>query len=185
MGKNRPYLVPSIVLLILFCLAIHPLSEASAAEDTVVKGGDILQLVIPATALGAAFFLDDREGQKQCVLAFLTNLGLTYGLKYTVNKKRPDSSDHSFPSGHTSAAFQGATFIHLRYGLSYAAFAYLAAVFVAYSRVVSDNHYPEDVVAGAAIGILSSLVFTKPYKGWQVTPTAQKGYYGFCLSRRW
>lgn len=185
MGKKRTYPPPGIVLLILLCVAIPPLSEASAGEDTVVKGGDILQLVIPATALGATFFLDDTEGRKQFALAFLTNLGLTYGLKYTVNKKRPDGSDHSFPSGHTSAAFQGTTFIHLRYGLSYAAFAYLAAGFVAYSQLVSDNHYPEDAVAGAAIGFFSSLVFTKPYKGWQVTPTVQKGFYGFCLGYHW
>ena len=37
MGKKRTYPPPGIVLLILLCVAIPPLSEASAGEDPVVK----------------------------------------------------------------------------------------------------------------------------------------------------
>jgi len=70
-----------------------------------------------------------------------------------VDKKRPTGSNQSFPSGHTSAVFQGAAFIHKRYGLKQAAAAYIGATFVGYSRVESDKHFTEDVIAGAALGI--------------------------------
>jgi membrane-associated phospholipid phosphatase len=35
--------------------------------------------------------------------------------------------------------------------------------------VESRQHYRRDVVAGAGIGILSSYIFTRPYKGWRVS----------------
>ena len=69
------------------------------------QAGDILQIVIPSVAYGTTFYLDDKEGQNQFYKSFGTNLGVTYGLKYDVNKKRPNDGKHSFPSGHTSAAF--------------------------------------------------------------------------------
>ena len=37
------------------------------------------------------------------------------------------------------------------------------ASFVGYSRVYADKHFWEDVVAGASIGILGNLIFTKNY----------------------
>ena len=86
-------------------------------------------------------------------------------LKHTVRRERPDGSDtNSFPSGHTSASFQGASFIHFRYGLKYAIIPYLGAAFVGYSRVQADKHYVSDVLAGAAIGAGFAWFFTKPYK---------------------
>jgi membrane-associated phospholipid phosphatase len=51
--------------------------------------------------------------------------------------------------------------------------------------VDTDNHYTVDVVAGAAIGIASSFIFTKPYKGFEVTPLAANGIYGVAISKRW
>ena len=89
----------------------------------------------------------------------------THILKYTVQEKRPDGSNNkSFPSGHTSAAFQGAAFIHLRYGIKYAILPYIGATFVGYSRIVSENHYTHDVIAGATIGSFFSWYFSEPYK---------------------
>lgn len=49
----------------------------------------------------------------------------------------------------------------------------------------SDNHFTVDVVAGAAIGIASSFIFTKPYKGFVVTPVAVNGFYGIGISKQW
>ena len=34
---------------------------------------------------------------------------VTHTIKRVVNKERPNGGDFSFPSGHTSAAFTGAT----------------------------------------------------------------------------
>ena len=140
--------------------------------------------MIPALAYGTTFYLDDKEGRSQFYKSFFTNLGVTYGLKLSVDKKRPNGGDQSFPSGHTSAAFQGAAFIQRRYGWKYGIPAYIGAAFVGYSRVESDNHYPEDVVAGAAIGVISSFYFTTPYKGITISPFADKGYYGLELDAR-
>jgi hypothetical protein len=41
------------------------------------------------------------------------------------------------------------------------------------------------VIAGAAIGIVSSYIFTKPYKGWNVQLEGGEKYYVFRLSRAW
>ena len=117
---------------------------------------------------------------------FFTNLGITHGLKLSINKERPDGSDNnSFPSGHTSVSFQGTAFIQKRYGWKYGASAYVAASFVGYSRVHADKHYVEDVIAGAAIGILNSYYFTTPYKGITLTPIAGNGMYGIGISKKW
>jgi membrane-associated phospholipid phosphatase len=175
--SNRVF---ATLLCLVFTGAFSPSSQA-ASKDKIEKSGDIVQLLIPAIAYGTTFYLDDSEGRGQFYKSFLTNLGVTYGLKYAIDKKRPDGGSHSFPSGHTSAAFPGAAFIHQRYGWKYAIPAYLGAAFVGYSRVESDNHYPEDVLAGAAIGAISSFYFTTPYKGITIAPVADRGYYGLTL----
>jgi hypothetical protein len=41
------------------------------------------------------------------------------------------------------------------------------------------------VIAGAAIGILSSYIFTRPYLGWHVQAEANFDYYGLRLTRSW
>jgi len=79
----------------------------------------------------------------------------------------------------------GAAFIHQRYGWEYGIPAYVAASYVAYSRVQADKHFVEDVIAGAAIGIFSSLYFTTPYKGFDVTPLVGNGVYGVSVSSTW
>jgi membrane-associated phospholipid phosphatase len=170
------------VLLCLLCTGFFSPACLAASTDQIEKSGDIIQVLIPVIAYGTTFCLDDKEGRAQFYKSFLTNLGVTYGLKYSIDKKRPNGGDQSFPSGHTSAAFQGAAFIHKRYGWKYGIPAYLGAAFVGYSRVESDNHYTEDVVAGAAIGVISSFCFTTRYKGITITPVADKGYYGLSLN---
>jgi membrane-associated phospholipid phosphatase len=112
-------------------------------------------------------------------------LGVTYGLKYTVDEKRPNGGSHSFPSAHTSISFSAAEFMRKRYGWEYGIPAYAAASFVAYSRVESREHWPHDVIAGASIGIVSSFIFTKPYKGVEVKTEAGPGLHGLFLSRSW
>jgi len=152
------------------------------AEDD----GSVLRTLIPVAAYGATFYMHDRDGRIQFYKSFATNFATTYALKGIVSKTRPNGEDDdSFPSGHTSVAFQGAAFIHKRYGLKYAAAAYLGASWVGWRRVASDNHFTVDVVAGAAIGIASSFIFTRPYKGLVVTPLAGNGFYGVTVSKQW
>ncbi len=183
MNKKRGQ---NILCLFLLMSLLSPIGTASAKEGNIERAGDILQLLIPATAYGTAFFLDDRSGMTQFYKSFLTNLGVTFALKLSINKERPNHSDNnSFPSGHTSAAFQGAAFIQKRYGWKYAIPAYAGATFVGYSRVYARKHYLEDVVAGAVIGIVSSYYFTTPYKTVTVTPVAGNGFYGLTINETW
>lgn len=161
---------------------------ANGEESNAEKAGDILQILIPATAYGATFYLKDKKGRKQFYKSIFVNIGITYGLKLAVNKKRPEGhGKYSFPSGHTSAAFQGAAFIQKRYGWKYGIPAYIGATYAGWSRVEgeSDKHDATDVLAGAAIGILSSYYFTTPYKGITVTPVANNGFYGLNINMKW
>jgi membrane-associated phospholipid phosphatase len=118
-------------------------------------------VALPTTAFAVSLALGDHRGTAELSAGFALNVAATQGLKWLIDKERPNAGDgDSFPSGHSSIAFQAASFIHLRYGFPPAIPAYAAAAFVAYSRVRVQAHYPEDVLAGAAIGVLSSVLFT-------------------------
>ncbi len=92
--------------------------------------------------------------------SFAIDIGVTYALKYSIHSMRPDGTDHnSFPSGHTSMAFCGATILHKEFGkkspwISVAG--YTVAVFTAADRVRRNRHHWGDVLAGAAIGVASA-----------------------------
>jgi membrane-associated phospholipid phosphatase len=113
---------------------------------------------------------DDELFRNACVTVAgsALSVGITVGLKYAVNRKRPDQSnigvvdkssfqDPSFPSGHASSAFSTATSLSLAYPKWYViAPAYTIAGTISYGRVYLGGHYPSDVLAGALIGTGSS-----------------------------
>ncbi len=170
------------IFLIIFLIYFNSVSMASSGIE---KSGDVVQVLIPSAAILGIWYLSDYDGLIQFYKSFAVNLGITYGLKYSIDKKRPDGKSKSFPSGHTSAAFQSAAFIHKRYGIEYGVPAYLAASFVGYSRVESDRHYWEDVIAGAVIGTASSFYFTKSYKHPIITPIVSNKKYGLFITKYW
>lgn len=72
------------------------------------------------------------------------------------------SATYSFPSGHTTLAFTYATTLTLQYKKWYVAVpAYLWAGSVGYSRMYLGKHYPTDVLAGAVLGTISTLLSDK------------------------
>ena len=147
---------------LLICILILTLSYG---RSQIRRAGDVLQIALPATALCMTYAYDDIDGRNSFYKAFAATSAATLILKRITNKKRPDGSDnYSFPSGHTSAAFSGASFIFKRYGIKYGLPSYLAAAFVGYSRVHSKKHYWEDVVAGASLAILNTYLFSKSLK---------------------
>lgn len=154
-----------------------------AAADSIQTAGEVLQYVLPATAAGLALTHHDGQGALQLGESLAVTLGVTYALKYSIDAKRPNGGSQSFPSGHTSISFSAAEFIRKRYGWGYGVPAYATAAFVAYSRVESRQHYLQDVVAGAGIGILSSYIFTKPYQGWQVSVEGDTKSFGVRFAR--
>lgn len=160
------------------------MKETTIQADTVQKAGDVLLVLLPSISYGTTIYTNDKEGEVEFYKSFIANGVITVGLKYTVDEKRPDGENHSFPSAHTSIAFQSAVFIHKRYGIEYAIPAYLAASFVGYSRIESDKHYLHDVVAGAAIGTMCSYFFTTEYKGYEVAPIANSSMFGFSLTKK-
>lgn len=125
--------------------------------------GDYVQIGLPLTALGVSLAKKDKTGTYQLLKSFALQTVTTHLLKRTIKRKRPSGGTHSFPSGHTSLSFMSSTFLWKRYGWKYGVPATLAASFVGYSRAGIDDpvHHHSDVIAGAAIGILSSLLFTK------------------------
>ncbi|WP_294142788.1 phosphatase PAP2 family protein [uncultured Sanguibacteroides sp.] len=142
-------------------LFIQPLQAQRKAIRTT---GDALFFVAPVTAFTMTLLKKDYEGTKQLVFSGVTAVGLTYILKYSISKERPDKSDdHSFPSAHTSISFTGASFLQRRYGWKFGVPAYLLSTYVAWSRVYGKKHDWWDVLAGTAIGVGSTYIFTKPF----------------------
>ena len=85
-------------------------------------------------------------------------------------KDRPNGSDDdAFPSGHASTAFQGAAFLHRRYGIEKAWLAYGLAAYTGWTRIDADEHDAGDVLAGAAVGILSSVLFVERFENVNVS----------------
>lgn len=148
---------------------------ASMPDNTPVeRAADALLIGIPALALGLTFLLQDEatpsgnpalgfdfvhmtgSPRHDLALAILRTGTITYGLKYTVDSERPNGKDGSFPSGHTATTFAGAEFIRKEYGWRWGAPVYLAAGYVGWSRVETGDHWWQDVLAGAVIGMLSN-----------------------------
>lgn len=135
-------------------------ARPATAKDALETSGDLLQVLLPATAYGLTWLKEDGQGRRSFYASFATTLGITYALKLGVHKERPGGGGMAFPSGHTSAAFSGAAFITQRYGWCMGLPAYLGALVVGHSRIAAEKHDPEDVFAGALIGILPALRFT-------------------------
>ena len=154
-----------VCIITLFQLNAQDTSETIPQHGTTQKIGDVILFALPAATLGTSIVLEDYKGTWQFTKGLLLTEAITYGLKLSINKQRPDNSnDNSFPSGHTSTVFQSAGFIHRRYGFTYSIPSYLLAGFTAASRIDSKKHDILDVLAGAAIGLGSNLLFTTPYQ---------------------
>lgn len=172
--------------IVLAALLIQFLAAGLAtAGEELQSAGDAVALLLPATAGVSTLILDDREGTIQLVESTALSLGVTLGLKYTVNERRPNGEDQSFPSGHSAISFSSSEFIRKRYGWQYGIPAYIAASFVGYSRIESKEHYFHDVAAGAAIGIGSGYLLTSRFEKVSISGEAAPGYYGVRVSGNW
>ena len=89
----------------------------------------------------------------------ITNIAV-FGLKHTVKEERPDeTSNDSFPSGHTATAFAGAEYLYQEYkdvSVWYGVGGYVIAAGTGIFRILNNRHWLTDVTAGAGIGILGT-----------------------------
>ncbi len=130
---------------------------------------------VPLVQLVTGYIAKDQKLQRkgwETAGSLAVTVIVAEGLKYAINRQRPyekypgvvfpyDASEHgqSFPSGHASIAFATATTLTLEYRKWYvAAPAYLLATAVGYSRLYMGEHYPTDVIGGAAVGAASAVL---------------------------
>lgn len=172
-----------LVLAILICFTSTIYAQAN---DGIEVAGNVFAALLPVTAGGLSLGYKDGKGLLQLSESTALTIGSTFALKYIISEERPNhDDDDSFPSLHSSVAFSSAEYLRIRYGWDYGIPAYAVATFVAFSRVQAKQHYVHDVIAGAAIGIGSSYLFTQPYKGWRIQADIDIKYYGLRLSRSW
>lgn len=135
------------------------------------------------------FYLYKRERIPAVLIAFSLNGILAWFLKMWVFKdalrpaaffKDQDTSlfvspyletafRHSFPSGHTFTAFVGFTLLAFAFRKKHLPWiCFSLALLAGISRIYNGFHFPEDVLAGAFLGVLiSGLIYTfvPPLKG--------------------
>ena len=153
------------VFLCFFLLFLSlPCCSSAQARKGVELSTDVAMFAPAAVGAGVAIVKGDYKGLLQLGESLVASVAVSYALKYTISKKRPDGSDnHSFPSNHTGFSFAGATYLQQRYGWQWGVPAYLVSGYVAWGRLYSKRHDVWDVLAGAAIGVGSGLLFTTPF----------------------
>jgi undecaprenyl-diphosphatase len=95
------------------------------------------------------------------VIAYFTSAAASDVIKFAVDRARPvddplvrEPTTSSFPSGHATTSFACAATLAPFVGRRGAVVLYVLAAGIAYSRVYVGVHYPLDVLAGAALGLL-------------------------------
>ncbi len=159
-----------IRFLLILLLIICPIYNVGAGSLTLTpkqkaieKAGDIVSVALPLSAFSLIWLKKDKYGATELIMSLASTVAVSEILKQSIDKSRPDGSDHdSFPSAHTAVAFSAAVFIQKRYNWKYTLAAWVGAGFVGYSRWYSKRHYAIDVAAGALIGTVCGFICTTP-----------------------
>jgi undecaprenyl-diphosphatase len=151
---------------------INPNPPTSNFWKNVSGSAGTISVGIPTGMLLVSIINHDKKLQKQSFEVFgslVISTVTTQLLKRIVNRPRPYESYNdiypdefesgkSFPSGHTTTAFSTATSLTLttkKWYIAVPAFAW--ATSVGYSRMYLGEHYPSDVLMGAAVGTASAF----------------------------
>jgi membrane-associated phospholipid phosphatase len=128
-------------------------------------------VLIPATSIFAVSLFTGNERFQDAAFTSMESLlfatAITGTIKQVVGRSRPQenigsvrlrpfSGNASFPSGHVTAAFALVTpWVYYYPGpATYGLFALSGGTAIA--RIARDKHWPTDVLAGAAVGFLTS-----------------------------
>jgi membrane-associated phospholipid phosphatase len=102
---------------------------------------------------------------------------MTQAIKMSAGRTRPDGTQYSFPSGHSSVSFATATVLQRDLGWKVGVPAYGLATYVAASRIQNKRHFLSDVTFGAAIGVVAgrSVTVGQGHAKFAMAPTAAPG----------
>lgn len=140
-------------------------TQAAVAVGLYVAG----RFVAPATK-------DAQKTNKLSHLGFdmmrglIVSQALTQAIKYTAQRDRPTGECCSFPSGHATAAFTTASILERHFGYRGAWPTFVAATYVAFSRIADNRHFLSDVMFGSALGMAT---------GWTVVGRHGRENYAF------
>jgi undecaprenyl-diphosphatase len=128
-------------------------------------------------AVSIAVFMWRRGLGKRLLLLFLVTMALLLPAKLLIHEPRPPEVSEdirgvggtgetsSFPSGHATLAFAYAAALSRLYGRGRVLYS-LAAV-IALSRLYLGQHYPLDLLGGAALGMVSAHLTRFIYVKWE------------------
>ena len=123
-----------------------------------------------AVLVGLSVFGTSSDRRRALIMVIITSLNI---VMFRISKRlakriRPDSpaavalrfrylDSYSFPSGHATTAFGMATMLSGFYPFAPVQIAaFSAAALISFSRIYVGEHYPSDVLIGAALGVLVS-----------------------------
>ncbi len=166
------------------------------------KFDDYMQFGTTAIPLGMSLVgIEGKHKFKDQLILSVLSHGLaqtiTQSLKYIVAYPRPDGVGmESFPSGHTTSAFTGATIMANEYGqrsVAYSIAGYGLATVVGSFRILKNRHWTADVLFGAGVGIAATETVYLVYpwlqkkvfknKNWVTLPTYGNGVAGVYATR--
>ena len=145
------------------CALLDPVMKAASWV------GDVGMIWIAAAVIMLIFKKTRRSGFDLALCLAIAAIICNLAFKNIVQRPRPfltvselelivaPLSSFSFPSGHACSSFASATAIALGQR-KYGGWAFLPATLIAFSRVYVGVHYPSDVLTGAVLGFLMSLL---------------------------
>lgn len=116
-----------------------------------------------------------RRALRRLALLYGIQSGILYGLKFLIQRQRPlyflemasklskgpgEILDPSFPSGHALYAFMMATLLATWFP-RYRIILYIAAGFIAWTRIYLGVHFPTDVIVGGLLGYGITRLFLR------------------------
>lgn len=140
----------------------------SSGLDGLLKTGETVGGARTQFAAAVATYAIGRASGSPRISAFGADLigaqiltqAMTAGIKLSVGRTRPDGTQYSFPSGHSSVTFATATVVQRHFGWKAGIPAYGLATYVAASRIQDKRHFLSDVTFGAALGIVAGRTVT-------------------------
>ncbi len=132
--------------------------QKTSVDDYIQYAPTVVAYALPLCGVKSTHGLKDRTlllAMSYAMMGIAVNVS-----KRAFKEKRPDSgARNSFPSGHTATAFMGAEYLWQEYRHTHPIIGYggyVVATAVGFMRIHNDRHWANDVLAGAAVGMLST-----------------------------